>query len=194
MAAAMSAARGRLDAAAGNLANVSTNGFERVVASGRLSGGGIALSTAVDRKAGPLERTGRAFDLTVAERGAFLVRDGARIALVRSASFFRDARGRLADAQGRVLLGRYGALRTSDASTIDARGVVRDRGRELDRVRVVPGTTVRSGFLMRSNVDAVREMVDVLAAERSFETAQKALSALDDARAKDAGDVARIKS
>jgi flagellar basal body rod protein FlgG len=36
--------------------------------------------------------------------------------------------------------------------------------------------------LEASNVDAIGEMIDVLAAQRSFETAQKVLTAIDKAR------------
>ncbi len=42
-----------------------------------------------------------------------------------------------------------------------------------------------------SGVDAISEMIDVLAAERSFESAQKAVSAIDSARQKSA-EAARI--
>jgi flagellar basal body rod protein FlgG len=38
----------------------------------------------------------------------------------------------------------------------------------------------------------VREMVDVLSAQRAFETAQTTLSAIDGTRAKAANDVARV--
>ena len=56
------------------------------------------------------------------------------------------------------------------------------------------GATLQSGFVLASNVDAIHEMVDVLAAQRAFETAQKALGALDDARAKAANELARVRS
>ena len=56
------------------------------------------------------------------------------------------------------------------------------------------GTEVQTGFLEATNVDAVHEMIDVLGAQRAFETAQKTLSALDDERQKDVDDVARVKS
>jgi hypothetical protein len=37
-------------------------------------------------------------------------------------------------------------------------------------------------------------MIDVLGAQRAFETAQKTLSAIDEERQKDVDDVARVKS
>jgi flagellar basal body rod protein FlgG len=45
---------------------------------------------------------------------------------------------------------------------------------------------------MPNGVDAIAEMVDVLAAERSFESAQKAVAAIDQARQKSA-EAARIQ-
>jgi len=45
---------------------------------------------------------------------------------------------------------------------------------------------------MPSGVDAIAEMVDVLAAERSFESAQKAVAAIDQAQQKSA-EAARIQ-
>ena len=92
------------------------------------------------------------------------------------------------------MLGAHAPLVTSADASIDASGVVRDGGVESGRVRLRPGTTMESGFLEGSNVDAVREMVDVLTAQRAFETAQKTLSAIDEERQKDADDVGRVKA
>ena len=59
-------------------------------------------------------------------------------------------------------------------------GAVRADGRRVDGPRLSNG------------VDAITEMIDVLAAERSFESAQKAVSAIDRSREK-AADAARIQ-
>jgi flagellar basal body rod protein FlgG len=194
MASAMHAARARLDVSATNLANVSSAGFQRRIARISLSERGLRVLSAPDRKQGPLERTGRLFDLA-AVGGSFWVRAprGGPLA-ERSASFTLDATGHLVDERGRTLLGERGPLRVTADATIDARGVVRENGETLDRVRLSGGATVESGFLERSNVDAIGEMVDVLAAQRAFETAEKTLGAIDETRSKDANDVARVKA
>ena len=70
----------------------------------------------------------------------------------------------------------------------------RTGGRDRGRLATTVGTEVQTGFLEATNVDAVHEMIDVLGAQRAFETAQKTLSALDDERQKDVDDVARVKS
>jgi flagellar basal-body rod protein FlgG len=194
MASAMHAARARLDVSAANLANVSSAGFRRRVARVTLGERGLRVLSTLDRKQGPLERTGRLFDLA-AVSGSFWVRapKGAAVA-ERSASFSLDAQGRLVDERGGVLLGERGPVRAMPSATIDQNGVIRNDGTALDRVRLSPGANVESGFLERSNVDAIGEMVDVLAAQRAFETAEKTLGAIDETRAKNANDVARVKS
>ncbi len=194
MASAMHAARARLDVSAANLANVSSAGFRRRIARISLSQRGLRVMSALDRKQGPLEKTGRAFDLAVVG-GSFWVRapNGAAVA-ERSASFTLDAAGRLVDERGRLLLGERGPLRATPGATIDSRGAVREGGEAFDRLRLSAGASVESGFLERSNVDAIGEMVDVLAAQRAFETAEKTLGAIDETRAKDVNDVARVKA
>jgi len=172
MGGAMHAAKARLDVCAANLANVSTDGFRRSVAHSALTESGIASWTTVDANRGSLRRTGRAFDLAVAGEGAFVVLDGAgRLIRERSISFERDRAGHLVDDHKRL-----------------------EAGRVLDRVRVLPGTVVQSGFLEGADVDAIHEMVDVLEAQRAFETAQKTLSAIDDVRAKTTSEISRVKS
>jgi len=68
-----------------------------------------------------------------------------------------------------------------------------DLGRVLIKISLATGSYVRSGFLESSNVDAVGEMVNVLEAERSFETAQKVLSAIDQTRERASANMAQFK-
>jgi flagellar basal body rod protein FlgG len=195
MATAMHAAQTKLDVAAGNLANVSSEGFERTLARSSLGPGGLLTSTSRDASHGPLRHTGRAFDLAIAGAGSFAVRDPAgRVVHERSASFERTTRGELVDGRGRVLFGEEGPVVASAEATIDTDGTVRDRGRIVAHVVVSQGASLQSGFLEAPNVDGIHEMVDVLSAQRAFETAQKTLGALDEERQKEADDVARIKA
>ena len=195
MATAMHAAKSRLDVSASNLANVSSDGFHKRVAHATLTRAGLLPSSSIDATQGALKRTGRNLDVASAGPGGFRVRDAAgRVSEMRSGSFTRNALGELADDRGRIMLGAHGPIVASADATIDARGIVRDGGAEIDRVQLLAGTSLESGFLEASNVDAVGEMVDVLAAQRAFETAQKTLSAIDEERQKDVNDVVRVKS
>ncbi len=195
MATAMLAQKHRLDVAASNLANVSTDGFRKQIARVSLGPEGLVTTSRTDPEQGPLRRTGRVFDLSVAGAGAFFVRDSeGKTVAVRSGSFERDARGRMADERGRELLGTRGPIVVGPDATIDTRGVVHDAGEPIAALRLRPGSTVQSGFLEGANVDAVSEMVEVLETQRAFETSQKTLSAIDEARQKDVNDVVRVKS
>jgi flagellar basal body rod protein FlgG len=195
MASAMHAAQARLDVSAGNLANVSSDGFHKAIARTILTDRGLAVRTNVESAPGPLRRTGRAFDLALAGRGSLYVAglNGRPIAS-RGGSFERDASGHLIDDRGRLLLGERGPLRIPPGAEIDPRGFVAADGKSLGRLRMSPHAEVRAGFLEAANVDAVHEMIDVLGAQRAFETAQKTLSAIDEERQKDVDDVARVKS
>lgn len=148
----MAAAQQRLEIAAQNLANGSTDGFRRLLARGSLRAQGVSVGASRDGEQGALRRTGRPFDRAIVGNGAFVVRDArGRTFETRNGAFSRD---------------RFGKLRD-------------DLGRTLTNTKLAPGACVRSGFLESSNVDAIGEMVNVLEAERSFETAQKVLTAID---------------
>jgi flagellar basal body rod protein FlgG len=67
-----------------------------------------------------------------------------------------------------------------------ARGVLTPAGVAIARERA------GAGLRLPNNVDAIAEMIDVLAAERSFESAQKAVTAIDTSRQK-AAESARIQ-
>jgi len=163
---AMVAARTRLDIATGNLANVSSNGFREIIARGRLTARGAVIDRIASGAHGSLVHTGRSTDLAIVGDGAFRVRNAdGTIVSTRNGAFSRDRNGVLRD----------------------------DAGRALVETRLAPGASVRSGFLETANVNAIEEMVDVLAAQRSFESAEKVVAAIDGTRQKADDDVARIK-
>lgn len=70
---------------------------------------------------------------------------------------------------------------TGGFARIAARGSLTPTGVTIARLRE---PAPRAG--MPSGVDAIAEMIDVLAAERSFESAQKAAAAIDQSRQKSA--------
>jgi flagellar basal-body rod protein FlgF len=197
MASAMLSAKAKLEIATDNLANASSDGFHKHVAATFASPQGlrtVALPTA-DR--GAVRFTGRTLDLALIGEGAFRVAPGRdpRLAVTtRAGAFVCDRDGYVVDANGRTLLGDHGFVRLpSDAKPIEADGTWRDPSGVVARIALPQGTTVRSGFLESSNVDAIGEMTQVIDAQRSFETAQKTLAALDEARSKASNDMGRIK-
>ena len=191
---AMVAARKRLDIATGNLANVSTDGFARFVARGALTSHGVEIQSDPSREPGSLRHTGNAYDLALVGRGAFAVRErNGHIVQTRAGAFMRDRSGHLTDAAERVLQGVRGALRVPAGARIDLRGRVIQGDRVVDRLSLAAGSSVHAGFIETANVDAIGEMVTVLTAQRSFESAEKIVAAIDGTRQKAANDVARVK-
>ena len=173
----MRTARVRLEIAAQNLANASTDGFRKSVARVTLSAGGLLTRSIASNEQGALRHTGRALDLAIVGEGAFVVggkptRDGA---------FVRDAQGFLTDDRGARVQGAHGFVR------------VTPEGKLLDRIPLPYRSSIVSGALESPNVNAIGEMVDVLDAQRAFETAQKALGAIDETRAKAVNELARLR-
>jgi len=194
VASAMKAARDRLDIANQNLANGSTDGFRRAAARGLMTASGVRVEGVTQDGQGALRRTGRSYDLAIVGPGAFRVRDaGGHIALTRNGAFTRDRFGHLTDDAGRVLVGVRDPIRVPANATIDADGSVRSNGRCVERIPLPARASVRSGMLETSNVNAVGEMVDMLCAQRSFETAQKVFIAIDATSDKASNELARLK-
>lgn len=193
-ASAMAAATSRLDIAAGNLANAGSDGFRRHIAVGKLGPAGASVAALRSNEQGPLRRTGRPLDLALAGPGTLSVRtEQGAVAHTRGGSFERDAAGVVRDGLGRALLGERGPLRVPAGASIEPDGSVMRGGKRLDRLPVPRGTTVQSGFLESSNVNAISEMIAVLGAQRSFESAQKVVSAIDATRQKAGNELARLK-
>lgn len=162
---AMVAARTRLEIAANNLANVSTDGFRGIAARGSLTRRGVTISRDPIVSQGALRHTGRESDLAILGEGVF----------------------RLRDARGAIVQTRSGAfVRASDGTLRD------DAGRVLVETRLGRGARVAHGFLEGANVDAIGQMVAMLGAQRSFESAEKSVAAIDQARRKAASDVAKV--
>ena len=189
MAGAMTAAQAQLETATHNLANVASDGFRRVRATLAFSEHGLTVRTAADSAQGGIRETGRTFDLALLGPGAFVVEGGS----TRNGAFVRNRDGVLTDGEGRRLLGRAGPIRVTADATIASDGTVRADGRVINRLVLPAGTTVRSGALESSSVDAIGETLAILTAQRAFETAQKTLGAIDQARDKAVNDVGRLK-
>lgn len=104
----MSIAGRRLEAAADNIANLSTPGFKReasVVTSSAPTrfGAPVTLALSRDESAGALTPTGSALDVAVSGDGYLLVRDGERMMLTRAGRFTREDDGRLTTPAGYIL-------------------------------------------------------------------------------------------
>ena len=210
-AAGMAAQERRLDAVSNDIANVNTSGYKGVRTgfrdlvyqqdgpTGVRTGAGAAI-TQLGRRSeqGALQTTGNAFDLAIQGQGYFQVRraDGQNV-LTRNGAFNVDARGRLVNGNGDIMVPALTIPNGLDASkvSIASDGTVSANGRRLGQVQVftVPapnGLTpagdnnylpsaasgnvrrlnnaqVAQGVLEGSNVDLADAMVDMMDALRS---------------------------
>lgn len=148
-------------------------------------------------EAGPLHQTGNPLDLALESPGYFRVQtpDGER--LTRSGNFTRHAEGRLTTTEGFAVLDDGGQpIRLPEGTfTVNQDGTFSGGGRlgivtapqqQLTRAgeslwdaggRATPvdpaEVSVRQGHLEGSNVDAVRELTGMVAAQRLFELQQR---------------------
>jgi flagellar basal-body rod protein FlgF len=197
MASAMQSAKVKLDVAADNLANASTDAFHRRVFHAALTASGLRTSTSTAADAGAARYTGRRLDLALFGPGTFTVAPGRNLKATqptRAGAFACDRDGYVVDALGRTLVGKDGSfVRLPRALAIDADGSWRTGGTIVAQIALPRGTSVRAGFLESSNVNAIGEMVDVIDAQRAFESAQKTLVAIDETRSKSANEMGQIK-
>ncbi len=163
-----------------------------------------------DQTAGSLQETGGPLHFALDGEGFFAVQDASgQTRYTRAGEFVLGADGTVRSPAGLALLRDDGAPLTLPPSggeiAVTTAGEVSVGGVAVGRVRVVvpddpralvrlDGATyasegvavqpaearVRQGFLEASNVDAVREMTDLIAHVRLFESQQKALQTNDD--------------
>ena len=191
---AMAAAERRLDIATSNLANASSDTFQRMRAHGTIDRSGVRIRAVVDTRPGALRPTGRPFDLAVGG-GTLQLRD-ARGAIVRlaNARLARDRFGALRDERGRVLLdASQRPLRVPAGARFASDGTLRVGERTCGRIALAPHATLDVGYVMTANVDAISEMVDVLSAQRSFEGAQRTIVRIEATRKKATNEVAQLQ-
>jgi flagellar basal-body rod protein FlgF len=183
---------------------------------GKLGLGSRITEVATDGSQGALRQTGNTYDLAVAGDGWFSVQGPNGVAYTQNGAFTTDAKGQLvtADAQpvlddgGRpITVGNNATISPDGRVSVDGRQVAKLAVTVLDPKRlhklgdnlytgtVMKGATpgrVEQGYLESSNVNSVKEMVDLISTMRSFEAGQKAVQALDDTLGKAVNDVGRI--
>jgi flagellar basal-body rod protein FlgG len=169
--------------------------------------GPLVAGSTTDTAPGPLKKTGVATDLALSGDGFFTVAGtGGQRLYTRDGSFTVDPGGYLATATGQQVLGTSGPIPVDGTGfTVNAQGQVkvgnntynlaltsfsqpgllRKAGNNLYTAPTAAGagpaagTTVTQGYLEGSNVDLIKEMVDIIDAERTFESLQKVIQAQD---------------
>ncbi len=161
-----------------------------------------------DYAPGIFERTGNPLDLAIEGDGFFTLEseDGATL-LTRAGSFTVDADGFLAFPGGLLAIGEGGPIEVGNGKVsvsvtgeveVDGMAVARVVPRtvaDLDQLEKVGSsmfavpdgvelidvekTYIRQGFLEASNVDIVREMIDMIASYRAYEANARGVQAQD---------------
>ncbi len=182
-------------------------------------GTGAALATTVTLFGqGGLRPTGNALDLALVGDGFFAVETPSGVRFTRDGAFMVDRDGYLVTAAGYRVLGEGGPLQVGSGRVeVDTEGRVTVDGVTRGRLQLVafadvtvlrregenlysapPGAgvpadaSVKAGYLELSNVQPVREMVDLIAVMRSYEACQRLIKAHDETLGQAVNEIARV--
>lgn len=218
---------------ANNLANALTPGFKRdrvsfeallaQAANGEtppgLPGGPSLISAPrmrPDFTPGPVETTGSPLDMALTGDGFFAVQTPRGERYTRAGNFTRDSGGRLAMADGTLVLGQGGPIKVDGDLAVGGDGSVSVNGEARGKLKLVrfpdtstlsheggalwastkppaaaTSTSVKQGCLESSNVNTVEEMIDMMTAFRSYEANIKSVQIQGDSLAQLLGSVTR---
>lgn len=161
---------------------------------------------------GPFMQTGNNLDLAIGGDGYFVIQTPQGERLTRDGAFNLNSNGVLVTYDGFPVLGESGSLQVQGEIVVGVDGTIFDDGQIVDRLRIVGATDVvkrghnlftgnlvptgeyqvKQGYLERSNVNAVRTMVELIEATRAYEANQKAIWAQDETLGKAISEVGRV--
>jgi len=168
---------------------------------------------------GSLKQTGNSFDLALDDngKGFFAVQTADGIRYTRNGSFRLSTTGHLITADGSFLLGHNGPIQVKGSSfEVSEEGTVSVDGKETDRIlvttfddkgsmkkegdsnfiaqggKVENNARILQGYQEMANVNAIKEMVDMMTVMRTYEANQKVLKTQDDMMAKTVTQVGRV--
>lgn len=168
----------------------------------------VAAATQLDMSQGVLQTTGNSLDVALNGEGFFVLEGTGGEVLTRDGAFTLTEDGVLVNASGFPVqwAGGRGVLDPLEGSIrIDGKGKVVQGGRPIGQLRVVniagprsiepdeyggfrlregaefteADATVHQGFLERANLETIDELVELIAAQRAFESASQAFKTID---------------
>lgn len=173
-------------------------------------------TVATDYTSGDFIHTGNPLDVAVTG-DSFLAMEGDTY--TKRGDFTLNTKGEIVDQQGKTVQGQNGVINIGSLQgpvSIGPDGSVSVGGQFVDKLKIVKFTDtsklqrvgysnfksdeqpqavtspdVRQGFLEASNVNAIEEMVKMIAAQREFESYQGIITSFDNAASKVSNDMAR---
>lgn len=198
----------RFETISNNLANQNTNGFRKDIISFNQTLSMNYISE-TDFTPGSVRYTGNELDVALEGQGFFKVQTPAGIRFTRDGAFSLNAQGVLVTRSGDTVLGQNGPIQISGSQVaIESDGQVLVDDQPVDKLMVVDfeqpqflkkeggsyyrhqleekgnltvdQANVKQNYLESSNVNPTEEMIKMLEAFRAFESAQKAISTIDE--------------
>jgi len=184
--------------------------------------GGVRLDKIVtDFTQGSLMETGNNLDFALKGDGLFKVQTNQGPMYTRDGSFSLNEYGELITTEGHLVLGQYGSIAlTGENFTINNSGEIIQNGNVVDRLDIVNvnnkeylrkqgdnlyklldgveaeevpfnGQVLR-GYLENSNIDTIKEMVNMITLMRNYETSQKMIKSQDELLEKAVTEIGRV--
>jgi len=195
-----------------NMANLNTNAFRKDIISFNQALSMNYISE-TDFTPGPVRHTGNDLDVALEGQGFFKVQTPKGVRYTRDGAFSLNAQGVLVTHSGDVVLGENGPITIAGGKlTITNDGQVVVDGTQVDKLMLVEfkrpqflskegssyyfhqgpksevlaaaETGVKQSYLEGSNVNPTAEMIKMVEALRSFESAQKAIQSIDEITSK----------
>lgn len=174
-----------------------------------------------DMSAGANKQTGRNLDLALNGEGFFEVETPYGTRYTRAGEFTLDPAGTLVTQDGYAVAGENGPIKLgAEPVEIDAQGVIKQGGAEVARLKLaffdspkdlikegalftpegtevkevasIGTTQVEQGYLEYSNVNAVKAMITMIEAQRSYESHTKMIQNMDELTRKAIEEIGRV--
>lgn len=176
---------------------------------------------AIDFTQGNLMETGNNLDFALKGDGFFKIQAGDRTLYTRDGTFSLNENGELITSEGYYVLGQYGSIvaQAGDFTINEDGEIIRD-GQIIDRLDIVDidnkeylrkegnnlykilegvepqettfGGQVLRGYLEGSNINTIKEMVDMISILRSYESSQRMVKYQDELIGKVVNEVGRL--
>jgi flagellar basal-body rod protein FlgG len=163
---------------------------------------------ATDYSQGTLHKTDNLLDFALQGEGFFVVQTNAGLAYTRKGDFTLNANNELVAKSGDFVMGKSGKITLPDKDIIvDESGIIKNGENQVDQLKIVNfenrqvlthageglfkdqgngiiqkefNSKVINGALEISNVNAIKEMIQMIDLQRTYETYQKLIHAIDD--------------